>query len=111
MAKINTDFLLRLANNQIPKEEILTGYMRYYVAQGRNLGDMKHDYMRISNVKYINLDGITLSNLMIERALIKTRQILDKYLIFNFNCQTTDEIEIWKWNQNENKIETGFYKK
>ncbi|WP_195643804.1 hypothetical protein [Thomasclavelia ramosa] len=94
MAKINTDFLLRLANNQIPKEEILTGYMRYYVAQGRNLGDMKHDYMRISNVKYINLDGITLSNLMIERALIKTRQILDKYLIFNFNCQTTDEIEI-----------------
>ncbi len=95
MAKINTDFLLRLANNQISKEEILTGYMRYYVAQGRNLGDMKHDYMRISsNVKYINLDGITLSNLMIERALTKTRQILDKYLIFNFNCQTTDEIEI-----------------
>ena len=90
MAKINTDFLLRLANNQIPKEEILTGYMRYYVAQGRNLGDMKHDYMRISS----NLDGITLSNLVIERALTKTRQILDKYLIFNFNCRTTDDIEI-----------------
>ncbi|MCR1960741.1 hypothetical protein CWE04_05160 [Thomasclavelia cocleata] len=90
MAKINTDFLLRLANNQISDEEIVTGYMRYYVAQGRNLGDMKHDYIRISS----NLDGITLSNLMIERALTKTRQILDKYLIFNFNCRTTDDIEI-----------------
>ncbi|MCI9630116.1 hypothetical protein [Thomasclavelia cocleata] len=94
MAKINTDYLLRLANNQIPDEEILTGYMRDYVAQGRNIGDMKHDYMRISsNIKYINLDG-TLSNLMIGRALTKTRQILDKYLIFNFNCRTTDDIEI-----------------
>ena len=94
MAKINTDYLLRLANNQIPDEEILTGYMRDYVAQGRNIGDMKQDYMRISsNIKYINLDG-TLSNLMIGRALTKTRQILDKYLIFNFNCRTTDDIEI-----------------
>ncbi|WP_279006842.1 hypothetical protein [Thomasclavelia cocleata] len=95
MAKINTNFLLRLANNQISKEEILTGYMRYYVAQGRNIGDMKHDYIRISsNVKYINLDGITLSSNQIKNALNKTRQILDKYLIFNFNCQTTDDIEI-----------------
>lgn len=95
MSKINTDFLIRLANNHISKEEILTGYMRNYVAQGRNLGDMKYDYIRISsNVKYINLDGITLSANQIENALSKTRQILDKYLIFNFNCQTTDEIEI-----------------
>lgn len=42
MSKINTDFLLRLVNNNISKEEILTGYMRYYVAQGRNLGDIKN---------------------------------------------------------------------
>ncbi|GFI41899.1 hypothetical protein IMSAGC017_01945 [Thomasclavelia cocleata] len=95
MIKINTDYLLRLVNNDISSSEILTGYMRYYVAQGRNIGDMKHDYMRISsNIKYINLDSITLSSNQIENALSKTRRILDKYLIFNFNCQTTDEIEI-----------------
>lgn len=64
MSKINTDFLLRLANNHISKEEILTGYMRYYVAQGRNLGDIKNTWnisekininARFNNKKVINI--------------------------------------------------------
>lgn len=64
MSKINTDFLLRLVNNNISKEEILTGYMRYYVAQGRNLGDIKNTWnisekininARFNNKKVINI--------------------------------------------------------
>lgn len=93
MAKINTDYLFRLANNQIPDEEILTGYMRYYVAQERNIGDMKHDYMRICNNSEFIIAAF-LTNEQIKLALNRTKTVLDNYLIKNFNCHITDDIEI-----------------
>lgn len=95
MAKINVDYLLRLANNEIKNAEILSGYMKYYVAQGRNIGDMKHDYMRIcNNPEYLSLKSASLSEQKIKQALNKTRKVLDTYLVFNFNCRSSGDIEL-----------------
>ena len=40
MAKISADYLLRLLDDETKDNEILSGYMKYYIAQGRNIGEI-----------------------------------------------------------------------
>ena len=99
MAEINVAYLCDLANDSISDNDILKYYFKYYVAQGRNIGDMKHDYMRICNNSEFIIAAF-LTNEQIKLALNRTKTVLDNYLIKNFNCHITDDIEIWKRNQN-----------
>lgn len=78
MAKISADYLLRLLDDKTEKEEILKGYMTYYVAQGRNIGDMRLDYMRLHKAGRTGKDGrafvFTLyESSQIRDALVKVR--------------------------------------
>ena len=93
------DFTIRVPNGIWSKRYIVTFTEDDLLLFSRHLLQYHTEsnvliHHQIINCISSNLDGITLSNLMIERALTKTRQILDKYLIFNFNCRTTDDIEI-----------------
>ena len=54
---------------------------------------MKHDYMRISNNSEFIIAAF-LTNEQIKLALNRTKTDLDNYLIKNFNCHITDDIEI-----------------
>lgn len=99
MAKISADYLLRLLDDETKDNEILRGYMKYYIAQGRNIGDMKHDYMRLRTDGRTGKDMRTFiftiyEPKQIDDALVKVRQILDSYLLSNFDCKTTDDIEM-----------------
>lgn len=99
MAKISADYLLRLLDDETEKEEILKGYMKYYVAQGRNIGDMHLDYMRLHKAGRTGKDGRAFvfslyKSSQIRDALVKVRHVLDDYLSSNFNCQTTNDIGI-----------------
>lgn len=99
MSKISADYLLRLLDNETKKEEILKGYMTYYVAQGRNIQDMRLDYMRLCRNGRTGKDERAFvfslyKSTEIKDALVKVKQVLDDYLLLNFDCETTDDIGI-----------------
>lgn len=91
MEKINVNYLYDLANDCISDNDILNCYFKYYIAQGRNIGDMKHDYIRLSNDFLI---AAFLTNEQIKFALNRTKTVLDNYLYQNFHCHITDDITI-----------------
>ena len=91
MAEINVAYLCDLANDSISDNDILKYYFKYYVAQGRNIGDMKHDYIRLTNDFLI---AAFITNEQIKFALNTAKTILDNYLIKNFDCHITDDIEL-----------------
>ena len=91
MAEINVAYLCDLANDSISDNDILKYYFKYYVAHGRNIGDMKHDYIGLTNDFLI---AAFITNEQIKFALNKAKTILDNYLIKNFDCHITDDIEL-----------------
>lgn len=86
MIVVSHDYLLQLVNEDLTEKEILKGYFEYYFCQGRNMADLKHDYMYAMNPK--NEDCVLFQSItpeQIKRILQKLENILNKFLKSNFD--------------------------
>lgn len=93
--KINVDYLMKLAYDDLSDDQILRGYMEFYFCQGRNIGDLFHDYMRLRRPKYVNIcyEMMLITPEQIRTSIKRVRKVIDVFLDKQFDLKSTDEIE------------------
>ena len=89
---ISADFLLRLANDDLTSEEILKLYFKYSFCQGKNIRDLRLDYMRLrsrgcssDDLRYLNFN--LLSKEKIEKAIDSVKDAVNEFMIRTFGLE------------------------
>ena len=92
---ISADFLLRLANDDLTSEEILKLYFKYYFCQGKNIRDLRLDYMRLrsrgcssDDLRYLNFN--LLSKEKIEKAIDSVKDAVNEFMIRTFGLELNE---------------------
>lgn len=95
---VSHDYLLKLAYGELTDNEILRDYFKYYFCQGRNIGDLKHDYMTAGNpMTNKNADCIFFQDLgvvQIKESIKKVETVLNEFLENHFGLRIQESMNL-----------------